>query len=152
MSDVPRLHVVTPVPFTASVMETTRCVLAAGAPLVQVRMKDVPDRLRWRHAVDVVVEARAARARCVCNDRVDLALAVGADGVHLGEDDLPVEVARRLLPRGLVGATARDPQAARRAQGAGADYLGVGPVYAPRRRRGSRMRWARAGWRQSLGW
>ncbi len=67
---------------------------------------------------------------CLVNDRVDLALAVGADGVHVGGDDLPVDVARRLLgEHALVGATCRNPEAARRAVDAGASYLGVGPAY-----------------------
>ena len=65
------------------------------------------------------------------NDRVDLALALGADGVHLGDDDVPVDVARRLLgPDAMIGATARNPEAAKRAVDAGASYLGVGPAYA----------------------
>lgn len=130
MSDIPRLHVVTPPAVGSSVVDTTRAVLAGGAPLVQVRIKDVADRVRLARTVEIAGAARAAGAICLVNDRVDVALAVGADGVHVGDDDLPADVVRRLLgERALVGVTCRDPEAARRAVDAGASYLGVGPVY-----------------------
>jgi thiamine-phosphate pyrophosphorylase len=67
---------------------------------------------------------------CIVDDRADFAVAAGADGVHVGVDDLSVVAARRVVgPSGLVGATARDPEMARSLVAAGADYLGVGPVY-----------------------
>lgn len=129
MSDIPRLHVVTP-PGVDQDMTTTRAVLAAGAPLVQVRTKSDSDRTRLGHAELGCDAARATGALCLVNDRVDLALAVGADGVHVGNDDLPPEVARRLLgPDAVVGATCRDAEQARRAEAAGASYLGVGPAH-----------------------
>jgi len=66
----------------------------------------------------------------IVNDRIDLAAAVDADGVHLGDDDLPVSVAReRLGPDAIVGRSVSTPSAAREAEAAGADYLGVGAVY-----------------------
>ncbi len=131
MSDIPRLHVVTPPVIGPRVIEATRAVLAAGAPLVQVRTKDVTDRDRLAHTTEILGAARAAGAACLVNDRVDLALALGADGVHLGDEDLPVDVGRRLLgERALVGATCRNPEAARRAVDQGASYLGVGPTHA----------------------
>jgi thiamine-phosphate pyrophosphorylase len=64
------------------------------------------------------------------NDRVDLALAGGADGVHVGDEDLPPEAARRLLPPGaILGVTVRDLRGALAAHAAGADYVGLGPVF-----------------------
>ena len=67
----------------------------------------------------------------IVNDRADIALAAGADGVHGGADDLPVSDLRKLLgPNRLVGGTARDPDTALRHQADGASYVGVGPVYA----------------------
>ena len=105
--------------------------LAAGAPLVQLRVKGVTDRSWWQLAADLVVRCRDAGVTLVVNDRVDIAAAVGADGVHLGADDLPVGAARAILgPRSLVGATCRDVESARRAEAEGADYLGVGPAFA----------------------
>ena len=110
-------------------VDSTRQALDAGAPLLQVRTKDGTDRDRYRHAAQLLQLCRAAGARCLLNDRVDLALAVEADGVHLGDEDLPVSVARRLLGAAMVGATCRDAEGARRAVDAGATYLGVGPAY-----------------------
>ncbi len=128
--DVPRLHLVTPATADAEVVRTTRVALAAGAPLVQVRCKGATDRHRYDHAERVRGLCAAVGAMCLVNDRVDLALAVAADGVHVGDEDLPVAVARRLLGARVVGATCRDPEGARRAVDAGATYLGVGPAYA----------------------
>lgn len=131
MTDVPRLHVVTPPAVGPTIIDITRVALAAGAPLVQVRTKDVPDRVRLAHTAEILAATRAARGTCLVNDRADLVLALGADGVHVGDDDLPVDVARRLLgEHALVGATCRNAEAARRAVDAGASYLGVGPTYA----------------------
>src|SRR5680860_1304914 len=127
--DVPRLHLVTPLTTDLEVVRATRQGLAAGAPLVQVRCKDVTDRARYHHTGQLRELCAATGAMCLVNDRVDLALAVGADGVHVGDEDLPVAVARRLLGPGMVGATCRDAESARRAVDGGATYLGVGPAY-----------------------
>lgn len=130
MRDVPRLHVITPPAVGAAVVDQVARVLAAGAPLLQVRTKGPDDRARLDHTATLAALCRDAGARVLVNDRVDLALAVDADGVHLGADDLPPRVARRLLgPGAIVGATARDPDGARRRVDSGATYLGVGPVY-----------------------
>ena len=111
-------------------MTTTVRALAAGAPLVQARTKDAADRDRLVHVQQVRRVCAEVGARCLVNDRVDFALAVSADGVHLGDEDVPVEVAGRLLGGGaIVGATCRNPEAARRAVDAGASYLGVGPAF-----------------------
>jgi thiamine-phosphate pyrophosphorylase len=112
-------------------------VLEAGVRLVQVRCKGCADRDRYelaRAAVSLCLEWGAA---CVVNDRVDIALAAGASGVHLGREDLPVAEARRLLGKGaLVGATARSPGEAIAAEKAGASYVGVGPCYATKTKSG----------------
>lgn len=105
--------------------------LRGGAAAIQVRTKAGTDRERLALIVAVGERCRAAGALCLVNDRVDLALAAAADGVHLGADDLPVEVARALSRPGfLIGGTARDPATGRRLVAQGADYLGVGPVWA----------------------
>ncbi len=72
---------------------------------------------------------RALGALFIVNDRVDIALAVGADGVHLGEEDLPLSHARRIAPTLLVGASCDTEEEARRLEALGADYLGVGTVF-----------------------
>jgi thiamine-phosphate pyrophosphorylase len=105
--------------------------LEAGAPTLQVRLKTGTDGDRFRLALHIAERCRAAGATCLVNDRADLAVAVEADGVHVGADDLPVPAVRRVVgPDALVGGTARDPETARRLVAEGASYLGVGPTFA----------------------
>jgi thiamine-phosphate pyrophosphorylase len=128
---VPALHLVTPDPVDGRVLASVDAALAAGARWVQVRTKAGTDRQRLEAVLAVRRRTEAAGAVCLVNDRVDLALAAGADGVHLGDGDLPVDAVRRLVPPDfIIGATARDPDGARRAAAAGATYVGVGPVFA----------------------
>jgi thiamine-phosphate pyrophosphorylase len=109
-----------------------RAALSVGVPVVQVRVADhVGDLGAYHLAARIVALCREAGATCLVNDRLHVALAVGADGGHVGGDDLPVPAARRVLGADAVlGATARDPGTARAAVDAGASYLGVGPAYA----------------------
>jgi len=105
-------------------------LVSAGVDGFQVRAKGLADGALLGFAEEVVAAVRPLGAVVVVNDRVDVALASGADGVHLGRDDLPVAVARRLAPDLLVGATCRDRDQTRRAAADGADYAGFGPVFA----------------------
>ena len=114
-----------------SVLDVVAAALAAGAPAVQVRAKDASARELLELGREILPLARRHRALLFVNDRLDVALALGADGVHLGPDDLPVAAARRAMPAGfLIGASADDPEAARRLVADGADYIGCGAVYA----------------------
>lgn len=113
-----------------SLAEKAACLLAGGARILQLRMKRTPPREALAAARAVVAACRRVSAVCLLNDRVDLALLSGADGVHVGDEDLPPEAARELLGRGrLVGVTVRNAAGARAAKEAGADYVGVGPVF-----------------------
>lgn len=104
--------------------------IAAGAPVVQVRAKDCTDRVLYDFARRVVELCAPVGVTCIVNDRVDVALAVGAAGTHLGAEDLPIAAVRRVAgPGHLIGGTARDPARAAALVAAGADYLGVGPGY-----------------------
>jgi thiamine-phosphate pyrophosphorylase len=106
-------------------------LLAGGARVLQLRLKTATSRDVLDAAIRIVGLARAAGALFLVNDRPDVARAAGADGVHLGQDDLPVAAARRVLGGGaIVGVSTHDVDEARRAEAAGADYVGVGPVYA----------------------
>jgi thiamine-phosphate pyrophosphorylase len=126
-----RLHVLTDAEGGRTALEAVSAAVAAGAPVVQVRRKGCTDRALHDFAVRVVEICAVRGATCIVNDRVDVALAVGAAGTHLGADDLPVDAVRRVAGSGhLVGGTARDPHRARALVAAGADYLGVGPAYA----------------------
>jgi thiamine-phosphate pyrophosphorylase len=102
---------------------------AGGATMLQVRAK----RLGARDLLALTrrVRARAGNVPVVVNDRLDVALAAGAAGCHLGQDDLPLDAARRLAPTGfLLGGSAYSEEAARRAAAERPDYIGIGPVAA----------------------
>lgn len=110
--------------------EKAAALLAGGARVVQLRMKRTPLREALVAAREVVAACRRAGAVCLVNDRVDLALLSGAHGVHVGDEDLPAGEARALLgPEGLVGVTVRGLEEAHAARAAGADYVGLGPVF-----------------------
>jgi thiamine-phosphate pyrophosphorylase len=108
--------------------------LAAGLRLVQYRAKaeaGLEDRQRWEQALRLRRRCAEHGALFLVNDRIDLALAVDADGVHLGQGDLPVAVARRLLgPERLIGRSTHALAQLRQAVAEGCDYVGVGPVHA----------------------
>lgn len=115
------------------VVAVVRLALRAGAPAVQLREKTLPPRDLLPVARSIRADTHEAGALFFVNDRLDLALAVGADGVHLGAHDLPVARARRIAPPGfLIGFSADDPAVARAAVRAGADYVGCGTVYPTR--------------------
>ena len=112
------------------IVQVVRDALRAGCPAVQLREKELPPRdvLPLAHAVRRATHD--AGALLVVNDRLDVALAVGADGVHLGPDDLPVAHARELAPPGfLIGYSAATAAGAQSAIASGADYIGCGPVF-----------------------
>ncbi len=105
-------------------------VLAGGCRLVQLREKEWPSGRLYPLARRLAARCRAAGAVFVVNDRVDLAVAAGADGVHLGQDDLPPEAARPLLRPGMIlGLSTHSVEQARAAQAAGADYVAVGSMF-----------------------
>ncbi len=108
-------------------------LLRGGARVLQLRLKRTPGGTAVALVRQVAAMAHAAGAVLLVNDRVDWALLAGADGVHLGEEDLLPEEARQLLGRtALVGVTVRNARSARAAQAAGADYVGLGPIFPPR--------------------
>jgi thiamine-phosphate pyrophosphorylase len=109
---------------------TVREALEAGAPCVQLREKSLGTGEVLPLAVRLRELTREHEALLIVNDRVDLALACRADGVHLGPDDLPVSEVRRIVPsRFLIGFSTDEPHTARQAEAAGADYLGCGTVW-----------------------
>jgi thiamine-phosphate pyrophosphorylase len=104
--------------------------LAGGADVIQLREKGPADREVLRRAREVRILTARARARFVLNDRPDLARLSGADGVHLGQDDVSVRDARRIVgPNALIGVSTHDPAQLEAAILGGANYLGVGPVF-----------------------
>ncbi len=129
------IYVVLDRDFTAgrSLIDVAKAAIRGGATALQLRDKSSDIRRFYADAMQILAVARAAGVPLIINDRVDIALAMDADGVHVGEDDVPVEAARRLVgPDRFVGASAGSIEAARAAIVAGADHLGVGPVYEAR--------------------
>jgi thiamine-phosphate pyrophosphorylase len=104
--------------------------LAAGAPAIQLRDKQATPAELLLQANELLPLVRARGARLIVNDRLDVALAAGADGVHLGPDDLPVVTARRIAPPDfIIGCSADDPDVALQAERDGASYIGCGAVF-----------------------
>lgn len=127
-----RLVVITDAALAAprSLPEVVEAALAAGAPAVQLRDKDRTVAELLPLAKNLRALTRRHGAILIVNDRLDLALAVGADGVHLGPDDLPVSAVRAVAPDDfIVGFSADDPEVAKQAEADGADYLGCGTVW-----------------------
>lgn len=110
-------------------LEVLDAVLAAGVRLVQCREKDLTDHQYFERVVAFNARTTAAGALLIVDDRVDIALAAGADGVHLGHEDLPMASARRLAPDLILGASAHSVLEALSAQDAGASYVNIGPVF-----------------------
>lgn len=107
-----------------------REALSAGVSVVQIREKSMSDRQLLDHTRRVLDWARQADAVVILNDRVDLALIAEVDGVHLGQDDLPIAAARRLLgSERLLGWSTHNPDQLEAAHQTGIDYLGVGPTF-----------------------
>ncbi len=116
-----------------AVEHVVRAALEAGAPAIQLRDKSADARSLFEQARALLPLTRAHGALLFVNDRLDVALAAGADGVHLGPDDLPVVAARHAVPPGfLVGYSTDDPDLARRAAADGAAYIGCGAVFGTR--------------------
>jgi thiamine-phosphate pyrophosphorylase len=104
--------------------------LAGGARILQLRDKTSPSGERLSLADAVVARAHAAGARVIVNDRADIARLSGADGIHVGQDDLPVEEARRIVgPDAIVGLSTHDDAQIEAAARTSATYIAVGPIY-----------------------
>lgn len=115
---------------TDKIEDSVELAIKGGCSVVQLREKKCSSREFYEIAASVKEVTDAYEVPLLINDRVDIALAVGADGVHLGQDDLPVQAARELLgPDKIIGATANTVKLAVRAMKSGADYLGVGDVF-----------------------
>jgi thiamine-phosphate pyrophosphorylase len=104
--------------------------LSGGVRLFQYRNKSGPRRSIYETALLLASTARRSHATFIVNDHADIAAAVDADGVHLGQDDLPIEAARRILGRDkIIGISTHNAGQARAAEKAGADYIGFGPLF-----------------------
>ena len=115
---------------TDTLEEAVELAIQGGVTVVQLREKDCTSREFYEEAEKVKAITDAYEIPLLINDRLDIALAVGADGVHLGQTDIPVWAARDILGADkIVGATANTLEKAEEAWKSGADYLGVGDVF-----------------------
>ena len=109
--------------------DTLRHLLAGGAAIVQLRVKTMAPRNFLELARFARAETRTYGCKLIINDRVDVALACDADGVHLGQDDLPLAAGRKLVGQKIVGISTHDIEQAQEAERNGADYIGFGPMF-----------------------
>ena len=115
---------------TDTLEEAVELAIKGGATIIQLREKDCTSREFYELALSIKDITDAYEVPLIINDRLDIALAVHADGVHLGPSDIPVQVARNVRgPNCIVGATANTLEKAKEAWQSGADYLGVGDVF-----------------------
>ena len=114
-----------------STLEIVQAAVNGGVTCVQLREKDCSTREFIEQALTIKRFLDARQVPLIINDRLDVALAVAADGIHLGQTDMPLETARKIAgPSLLIGISAESVQDAVEAETGGADYLGVSPVYA----------------------
>jgi len=111
-------------------LDIARAALRGGARLIQLRDKEMSGRALFEAARRLADLAHGHGGVLIVNDRLDVALAAGADGVHLGEEDLPIAAARRVLgDEAIIGASVANAQQAAEAEAAGATYVSVGSVF-----------------------
>ena len=128
---LPRVYPLTDVQLSGlSHAEQVRRLSEGGASLIQLREKRSPALQFYEYASAAVVVAAERGVRLIINDRVDVALAVGAHGVHLGQDDMPPEAARRLLgPEAIIGYSTHSVAQAVEARTLPVDYIAIGPIF-----------------------
>ena len=132
MKKVGKLHVLTDTVLQSrfSHMDLTKMAIEGGADTIQFRQKSGSTRWMIEVASEMKHICEKAGAAFIVNDRLDVALAAGADGVHLGQDDFPIPLARRILgPDCIIGGSAATLEELKICFNDGADYVGFGPVY-----------------------
>lgn len=114
-----------------SVLEKVEAAYRGGADIVQLRSKNLSDKTLYQIGVGMRKIANRYRKLFFVNDRPDIAVAVEADGVHLGQDDLPIQEARRIVAQGrlFIGRSTHSLKQVLEAEKEGADYIGVGPIF-----------------------
>ena len=132
MKQIGKLHILTDTVLQSrfSHMEITRLAIAGGADTIQYRQKSGSTREMIEIARNMKRLCSEAGVTFIVNDRLDVAIAAEADGVHLGQDDFPIPMAREILGEGrIIGGSAATLDEARKCLSEGADYVGFGPVY-----------------------
>jgi thiamine-phosphate pyrophosphorylase len=110
--------------------ELVKAAVKGGVTVIQLREKDLSSREFLAEALEVKKELKNTNIPLIINDRIDIALAADAEGVHLGNNDMPVEYAKKILPPGkIIGISAESVEDAVTADSKGADYIGVSPIF-----------------------
>ena len=120
-------------------LEVLEAVIQGGSKIIQLREKDYSKRDLYHLAMKFRETTTRAGVLLIINDHVDVALAVEADGVHLGQEDLPVQVARKLASELLIGASTHSLDEALQAEKDGADYLNIGPIFSTGTKEGVKL-------------
>ncbi|MBE0558739.1 MAG: thiamine phosphate synthase [Proteobacteria bacterium] len=117
-------------------LDVLDAAVRGGAKIIQLREKELATRDLYRMALAFRKITADAGMLLIINDRIDIALAVDADGVHLGQEDLPLSAARRIAPELLIGISTHSREEALQAQSDGADYVNIGPIFPTRTKEG----------------
>jgi thiamine-phosphate pyrophosphorylase len=117
-------------------LQVLEAVIQGGSKIIQLREKEYPKRDLYYLALKFREITARDGVLLIINDHVDIALAVDADGVHLGQEDLPVQVARKLAPELLIGASTHSLEQALQAEKNGADYINIGPIFPTKTKEG----------------
>lgn len=117
-------------------IEVLDALIGGGARIVQLREKELSSRELFNLAVQFREMTEKAGVLLIINDRLDIALAVGADGVHLGQDDLAAAAARKIAPDLIIGVSSHSLEEALQAQRDGADYVNIGPIFPTKTKEG----------------
>jgi thiamine-phosphate pyrophosphorylase len=111
-------------------LEVIQAAVRGGVTLVQLREKEATTKEFYQEGLKIKACLKAGNIPLIINDRIDITLALDAEGVHLGQEDMPIDVARKILgPEKIIGASVFTPEEARIAEASGADYLGLSPVF-----------------------
>ena len=117
-------------------LDVLDAAIRGGAKIIQLREKELAARDLYRMALAFRKVTADAGMLLIINDRIDIALAAEADGVHLGQEDLPLSAARRIAPKLLIGISTHSREEALQAQEEGADYVNIGPIFPTRTKEG----------------
>ena len=112
-----------------TIIDDVRAAIKAGVKVIQYREKEATTKLMLEEAKKIKKECDNSKVLFLINDRSDICLAAGADGVHLGQDDMPYSIARKLLPDKIIGLTVHNVEEALEAEKLGADYIGISPIF-----------------------
>ena len=117
-------------------LEVLDAVLAGGGRIIQLREKNWDKKDLYELALEFRKRTLKDNVLFIINDHVDVALAADADGVHLGQEDLPIPAARRIAPQLILGASSHNLEEALKAESEGADYVNIGPIFPTKTKKG----------------